>query len=97
MDQRYEEIQKTFGEIAKNATLWWVDKRPHGWDEKRHLENPGVNCSNAKELDIAISVARLVTLSGVTTELPKITVNVEVAGDTDNYDEISKAVAGDGQ
>lgn len=94
MDQRYEEIQKTFGEIAKNATLWWVDKRPHGWDEKRHLENPGVNCSNAKELDIALCVARLVTLSGVTTELPKVTVNVEVSAIDMDGNEVS---SGDGQ
>lgn len=69
-------IPQSIVTVVENAVLWWQDKRPHGWDEQRHLDNPGVNCANAKELDIAIAVAAFIK------DRPVVFINTNIDGVT---------------
>lgn len=50
--------------IEKAAREWWSRRRPRGWTKKQHLDNPTINCADAKEDTLAIAIAEWVRLGG---------------------------------
>lgn len=50
--------------IAASSKAWWLMKRPVGWSEAQHLQNPSVNCSDEPARELARSVAQWVQLGG---------------------------------
>lgn len=57
----------TYGDLLRNeasvmdaAYKWWVQKRPLGWSEETHLNNPSINVTSDAERELALRVARWV-------------------------------------
>jgi hypothetical protein len=44
-------------EVTRAAYLWWIEKRPNGWTEGKHLNCPWANCTTDYERELALNVA----------------------------------------
>jgi hypothetical protein len=49
--------------VADAAVAWWRDNRPLGWNQKKHLAYPSINCTgHASETRLALAVTELIKL-----------------------------------
>ena len=47
--------------VITAAIKWWKSKRPVVFNEKQHLENPGINCTGSEnEKRLAEAVGKLI-------------------------------------
>jgi hypothetical protein len=44
--------------LVMAAREWWAYHRPTGWSEEKHLKNPTINTTDAKERQLAMAVVR---------------------------------------
>ena len=45
--------------LLNAAKEWWEGKRPCEWDETKHHDNPGVNCTTHRDLLLAEEISKL--------------------------------------
>lgn len=57
--------------LERAALAWWINKRPIGWTEIQHLDNPEINCT-IPEQDLARRVAHQVRARNVMRSLRRV-------------------------
>jgi hypothetical protein len=56
--------QETIDNLCTRAIHWWMGRRPVGWSDKEHLDNPTINCPTDRERSLALAVAGYVSSNG---------------------------------
>jgi hypothetical protein len=51
---------KAYQALCVAVRKWWDYKKPLEWTLAMHIEQPGINCFNATEADLAARVAAMV-------------------------------------
>lgn len=45
--------------LEEAAYRWWLTKRPVGWTEEDHHQNPDINCMSDAESNLAIQTSNM--------------------------------------